>query len=825
MPQRALLLCVSLLITTASVSAQPSRGAVELQSPLLAEQSDATAVAANPAQVAFSEGWNLAYAFSQVESGPTAGMGHGLFFSMPIYFGFAWGAGVELVRPDVENGSWRSPFTLNLAWRYARLLSIGVSSRWFFSSVDPALSGLWAVDIGISLRLGPYFAAALTAHSINDPTAYGARLPSDLDRFGRQWSFGMVLRPTRQDTLSLAGEITYAERAERMTLRGVVTLRPLTGWSIRADVAGWFDEEGNGLSLSLSTELAFSMFTVGGGGTISGLEEGNADFGGFSLTASVSGDNHGVLWERSRVVQLILDDEPSTRSLAHLEQTLLRAAEDRAVRGVLLMPRSGFSASLAELQDIRWVLQRVQRAGKQVACYLDDGSGSGYFLCAGADRVVVNQAGGIRISGLRMTTLYLGDAMERLGVNFEMLRIGDYKSAPEQLTEAGPSEASQEQTNDYLSSTYRRWIWDLAEDRNLSTEAMMETVDQGPFLADEAVSAGLADETIFADELEDTLEDVFGRRYFLDRGYLERTPRRRGWRGGPAVAIVHIQGNLTDGEGFEAGPDWFRSIGARTVARAIRAARSNRSVKAMVLRIDSPGGSVLASDMIWREVHRTRKSMPVIASMGGVAASGGYYVACGAHEIYAAPTTLTGSIGVYFGKFDLSTLMEKIGVHPFHYRRGRRSGHNDWTRPWTDDERAAIGEKIQRFYDRFLERVVDSRENFDDPEQVDVIARGRIWSGSRAKTLGLVDHIGGLQHAIERAAERADLGDRYEIVHLPRRNLSLTERAVSAIGLRAETASPLPPAMEKALRTAAPLIYQDTEAVQAMLPFALDLEL
>lgn len=827
---RLLVLLTSLIsLTVASPSlAQPSRGAVELQTPVLAEQDDGTALAANPAQVPLLRGWNLTYLSRVVTEGPTAGQGHGLFFSMPLPLGLGWGASVELVRPEGADSAWRSPFTLALGWQWSRRLSIGVASRWFFSSADPALNGLWAVDLGVTARLSPLFAVAVTAHSINDPRPHNAIMPNDIERFGRQWSLGMVLRPTGRDHLSLAAEVTYAEQWERLTVRGVASVRPLAGWTIRADVSGWFEEDDSGLDVTLSMELALSMFTLGGSGTLAGLEDGGVDFGGFSAMASVADDGHGVLWDPPRVVQLVLDDGPSTRSLAALERTLLRAAEDRSVRGVLLRPRSGFSASLAEIQDLRWVLGRVQRAGKQVACYLDDASGSGYFLCAGADRVLVNVAGGVRVSGLRMTTLYLGQAMDRLGVSFEMLRIGEYKSSPEQLTQGGPSEASQEQTNDYLSSIYRRWIWDLAHDREVSTERMIDVVDQGPYLAEEAVGAGLVDGAIFADGLDDELEELFGRRYRLDKGYHRALERRRGWAGGPSVAVIHIQGNLTDGEGFEAGPDWLRSVGARTLSRAISKARKNRGVKAMVLRIDSPGGSVLASDVIWRSVRRASEGMPVVASMGGVAASGGYYVASAADEIFAAPTTLTGSIGVFYGKFELSGLMEKLSIHPFHYRRGRHAGHNDWTRPWTEDERSALGEKVRTFYDRFLDRVVTGRDNFEDSDQVDRIARGRIWSGSRAKQLGLIDHIGGLQHAIERAAELAELDpDRYEVIHLPRPDRSLMERAVSWIGLRAgaeaRSSTSLPPAVQKALTVAAPLVYAEPNTAQALLPYAVEI--
>lgn len=810
--------------------AQPSRGALELQAPVLAEQNDATAIAVNPAQIALLRGWNLTYAHSRVENGPTAGTGHGAFFAMPLPFGLGWGVAVELARPDGPGGeglSWRSPFTIALAWQYARRLSIGVSSRWFFNSDDPGINGLWAVDIGVTFRLNPIFAVAATAHSINNPIPQ-VMDATDAFRFSRQWSLGLLVRPARRDYLSIAAEVSYAEEWDRLTVRGIAAVRPVPGWTVRADVGWWYEGGDSGVTLALTTELALSMLTVGGGASMTGLDDGSVGFGGYSVTASLSDDGHGAVWERPRVVQIVLDDGPTTRSLAAIEHTLLRAIEDRSVRGVLLTPRRGFSASLGEIQDIRWILERVQRAGKQVACYLDDGSGSGYFLCAGADRVFVNVGGGIRVSGLRMTTLYLGDAMDRFGVQFEMIRIGDYKSSPEQLTEAGPSPETQEQTNAYLSSTYRRYIWELSQDRGVSPEAMTTAIDGGPYLADGSVEAGLVDQAIYADELEGSLEEVFGRRYLIDDDYAESLEPTKSWRGGPAVGVIHIEGNLSDGNGWDAGPEFLRSVGGRTIARAIEQARANRQIKALVLRIDSPGGSVLASDLIWRSVMKARKSMPIIASMGGVAASGGYYVASAAHKIYATPMTLTGSIGVYYGKVEVSGLMEKLGVSAFHYRRGKRAGHNDWTRPWTPEEREGIKTQVKVAYDRFLDRIVKGRESFDRPEQVDAIAQGRIWSGSKAKQIGLVDEIGGLQHAIEAAAQEAGLGRHYEVVHLPRPDRSLLERAAGWIGLsvaeREATRDNLPPPIEKALELAAPLIFAETNRTQALLPFAYEIE-
>ena len=435
-PTRAsVLLIVSL---TGTAWAQATRGGVELPTSTLTEQTDAAALAVNPAQLALLRGWSLSYLHSDVRDSPTAGTGHGLFFAMPLPLGFGWGAGVELVRPEDPDASWRSPFSLGLSWQHASRLSLGVTSRWFFSADDPALNGLWAVDLGLTLRLSPHLALALATHGVNNPRPQTIN-SLDHERFGRQWSAGFVVRPLPVDVLSLHGEVAYAEAWNRLAVRGVLALRPLPGWTVRADVTGWFDNGEADLTLALGTELSLSLLTLEGTGSLAGLQDGHPSFGGYSLRASVGDDGRSVLWEPRRVVHIMLDDALTTRSLATLEHNLLRALHDPAVHGLLLTPRAGFNASLAEIQDLRWLLTRLQRAGKPVACYLDDASGSAFYLCANADRLLVNEAGGIRLTGLRMSALYLGEALDSLGVQFQVLRLGEYKSAPEQLTQPGPS--------------------------------------------------------------------------------------------------------------------------------------------------------------------------------------------------------------------------------------------------------------------------------------------------------------------------------------------------------------------------------------------------
>ncbi len=319
------------------VFSQPNRGGVELSLPILAEQNDATSVAVNPAQVGLMRGWNLAFAYAESEEGLSEGRGAGVFFASPIAFGLSLGVGIEWTQPQEADGKtlpWRSPITLVTSWQHGHRFSLGVATRWIACSGDLGLNGLFAVDLGLTLRLSPYFAIALTGHGLNNPQARTTNL-SDIQRFGREWSVGIVARPLFRDYLSLAAETTYAEERNRIMLRGIIAVRPVPGWRLKAEVGSWFDEDENGLDLSFATELAFSLFTVGGGARLAGVEDGTLGFGAFMINASIGDDGHGVLWERRRVVQLVLSSNLTTRSLAHVEETLLRAARDPSVYGIL----------------------------------------------------------------------------------------------------------------------------------------------------------------------------------------------------------------------------------------------------------------------------------------------------------------------------------------------------------------------------------------------------------------------------------------------------------------------------------------------------------
>jgi protease-4 len=300
---------------------------------------------------------------------------------------------------------------------------------------------------------------------------------------------------------------------------------------------------------------------------------------------------------------------------------------------------------------------------------------------------------------------------------------------------------------------YDRVIADLSRDFEIPRRRARALVDGGPYVTPEAVELGLVDGAADELDLEQTLEDAFGGRYA--RQVAPSPSESRRWGGGARVGVVVIDGDIVDGDNVDIPLLELHMSGGRTVTRAIDRLAADPTVAAIVLRVDSPGGSALASDQIWRAVVRARRRKPVIASMGALAASGGYYVACAAEEIWADPSTLTGSIGIFFGKADVSPLAARIGVSIEEYGRGRHAGLESIYRPFTAEERALVADKIRIWYRLFLRRVAAGRDM--DVEAVHAIAQGRVWSGDAALRVGLVDRLGGFGSALARARELADL--------------------------------------------------------------------
>ncbi len=455
---------------------------------------------------------------------------------------------------------------------------------------------------------------------------------------------------------------------------------------------------------------------------------------------------------------------PPQESYLRLLVRLKGAVDDPAVRGVLIhLDREPFS--MAQTEELRDLIGKLRARGRQVVVYLDASSGNkAYFLATAADRIYLHPAAGLDLTGLSAELTYFRGTLDLLGVQPQFHARSEYKSSPESFTRSEPSDSSAEQMNALLDDLYGALEGAIAEGRRVERERARELVDGGPYTADEAQALALVDGLLYPDDLEEDLEGVFPDNYVLDEDYLANV-EHSGWQSPRRIALVVISGLISSGKTTP--PSFFGqgSAGAETVIQALEQARDDHTVRAVVLRVDSPGGSAYASDDIWHAISQlVEAGKPVVVSMGGTAASGGYYVAAGATAVYAEPSTITGSIGVYGGKFSFGGLYQKLGISSTLLTRGRKAGMWSVSRPLDPVEEASMARLLDDTYAKFKARVAEGR-GLDEAE-VERIARGRVWSGRRAKEVGLVDELGGLYDAIDRARDEAGIreGAEFELL-------------------------------------------------------------
>lgn len=442
-------------------------------------------------------------------------------------------------------------------------------------------------------------------------------------------------------------------------------------------------------------------------------------------------------------------------SAQELREALSRARDDRRIEGVLLRP-DGFAGGWAQAQEIRDGLAAVREAGKQVWSYVETPGSVPYYLASAAESVAMAPEGSLLLVGLQSRLVFLKGTLDKLGIAADFIAVGEYKSAPEQLTRSDPTEPNREQVAEYLDDVYEVWIDAMASDRGLTRERMSMLVDHGLFDVETALAEGLIDAVLDEPAVwrrvqPDVQEPLrVNVREYLAAASSDAETERYG-----SLAFLYATGTIVTGSSGPEGVFGGRVLGSDTLIERLERARKDEDVKAVVVRVDSPGGSAVASDLIHREVLRVREKKPVVVTMGNVAASGGYYLAMSADRILADPLSLTGSIGVYAGKLDMGGLYDKIGLSHEVLLRGENADLFSDLKPFSRLQRRRLGEKLEAFYGRFVARVAEHRELGVD--EVDRVARGRVWSGRRSVEAGLVDDIGGVEEAILVAKELAGI--------------------------------------------------------------------
>lgn len=486
----------------------------------------------------------------------------------------------------------------------------------------------------------------------------------------------------------------------------------------------------------------------------------------------------------SRVLQEALSDQSTDRiALRAVIDSIDGAAQDKRIVALYLYGNldSANSTGLATLKEVRQALERFRAAGKTIIAYDVNWREKEYYLGSVANTIILNPFGTLEMNGLRSQTVFISGALQKLGVGVQITRVGKYKSAVEPLLLTKNSPASREQTQKLLNDLWSEFLTTVGKNRNLTVPQLQKVADsQGILMADEALKQKLVDRVAYFDEvitdLKRLTENKDSDRTFRQISlptYARATDGDRTKFSQNQVAVIYAQGEIVDGLGSS------DEVGGDRLARQIRSLRLNDRVKAIVLRVNSPGGSVTASEVIQREVLLARKVKPVVVSMGDVAASGGYWISTYADRIFAEANTITGSIGVFGLLPNVEKLANRNGVTWDTVKTARYADSQTIARPRTPGELAINQKIVDRIYDRFLDKVAESRKL--PRKTVAEIAQGRVWSGQTAKQIGLVDEIGGLESAIRAAAKRANLGDDWQVEEYPKTR-RLEERLLESLG-------------------------------------------
>ncbi|HPS26912.1 MAG TPA: signal peptide peptidase SppA [Bacteroidales bacterium] len=452
--------------------------------------------------------------------------------------------------------------------------------------------------------------------------------------------------------------------------------------------------------------------------------------------------------------------------LDHLLKTIDKAANNDKIKGIFL-DLTDIPSGMATIEEVRNALLQFKKSGKFIISYSDDYTQRAYYLASVADKVYLNPQGGVGIKGLAAELMFFKGTLDKLDIQTQIIRHGKFKSAVEPYIMDKMSQANREQYQKLLDVLWQQMVDGIVAQRKIASEDLNLMADSLKIqLADDAVKNKLVDKLLYRDEVLAELRTKLGVNEKEDINFITAAKfykvkgKEKISIGKKKIAVVYAIGQIGAGEGDES------EIGSDKLSESIRHARNDSSVRAIVLRINSPGGSALASEIIWREVVLAQKVKPVVVSMGDVAASGGYYIACGAGKIYAQPNTLTGSIGVFGVVPNLENFFKnKLGITFDVVKTNDYSDYISGTRAMQPYETKVLTSQVENIYKVFVGHVAEGRKM--KPEDVDSIGQGRVWTGLDAKRIGLVDEIGGLQNAIDDAAKKANLTD-YKVVVYPK---------------------------------------------------------
>jgi protease-4 len=785
---------------------------------------DASAIVLNPANVALMPSWEIRWQASFLdERALVPWQGHAFSLGVPINF-LNMGAGlrVDLVNPpDNTEARWghRSNYTWitgALAYAPSEAIAIGASFQHSYSE-NSLIDAQSSWSLGYTVRPVNYIGFAVVGHDLNAPTN------RNNGHIERSYDLALALRPLGTRAVELGVEGKYVDAYDPYWIpRGTLGIDIPSVGRLRGEfsMADPSSSAGRERSWLASVQMAFALNQLSGtlelaAGTVfgNGLGTDASDHVGANIITDVAfrGSREPTGAEPMVYgVRLRLEDTPDVRGHVALLRKLWQIAENEPrVAEVVLELRTAPANSFAHIQELRDALWYLRKNGKRVLCHLEDADGASLYLCSAASKILINPAGGLRFAGLKTRYFYIKSLLDKLGIKADFVRIGAHKSAPEMFTRDSSSEVAREDKIDLLQQFERHFVAGVAAGRGIDPKTLRERIAKGPFIAKEAKSAGLVDGFAFDDELDAQAGKLVGYplKIFDEDSRAPRAPRDFG--AGKRIGMVYVDGDMVDGRSQHIPLVGVRLVGSYTIADSIKQLREDPRIGAVVLRIETGGGSAMAADVIWRQVQLTAAVKPVIVSMGSAAASGGYYIATPATKIFANPLTITGSIGIFYGKADVSELLHKIGVSVETFKTAPRADAESIFRPFSPEEHAELEVKVAQFYDMFLTRVSQGRHL--TKSAVDAVGQGRVWTGEQAHERKLVDEIGGLRQALEEARRLADLPYDAAIVELPVES-SFIGKLIGAAGAHASETPVLPPQLVEMARELAPFAVHPPDA-------------
>jgi len=742
---------ILILSTTFSLITISLAQTIDSQSSI-ANSDNVFSILTNPAGLGTDRGFQLLYAtqYNEIDFQNI----HTFAFNLG-YLGFAY-------QENKEGGIDFSRYSLGTGWKSGKMMKMGVSYSW--NTNGNLADGL---SLGYLFRPHKMISFGLNGNFLNEPKS---KKPD--------YQAGISFRPfSNRFTLSADAYFTNdngSDYFDDTEWRVQIETEPVDGILLKGTYSDDYFGLGLGLAFKYGVFGSFNSFD-----SKDKFENGNAfiqtssqNFRSFAATPkpkTVHFVLRGSVIEQNRGWGLFASTKLTVYQFAKIIEKLI---DDKTVSGIVL-EIDGFSAGYAKIQEMTNFLREFKETGKELYVYAEKLNTRQYLLAAEADKIFMHPAGHLNLTGIQFISMFIKGTLDKLGIVAELEHIKEYKSASEMFTRDSMSQYQREVINSFADQFYADIVGEISSKRNIKKDSLKAIIDNGPYLSEDAKSLGLIDDYYYRDELKSYFDDdnnsnslISYYKYNLFKPYeydWEVLPKEK-------IAVVYATGTIMTGDN---GNEFYvgETMGDNTIANAIRYARENKDIKAIVLRIDSGGGLAFASEIIWREVALTttgENKKPLIVSMSDIAASGGYFIAAPADEIFANPATTTGSIGIYSGKVNLKGLFEKLGIKFQHIKRGENAGMYTSTRGFTEKERERMIYTMEGGYDRFISRVAEGREM--TKEEVNEIGRGRVWTGKQGLEKGIVDKLGGLFDAIEAAEKRAGIeeDEDYGVLMLPK---------------------------------------------------------